>query len=137
MGLVDFMADAGKKIGGISDLAKEVESTGANIEDLNFEMEGDKVIVSGKALSQEAKEKIILVAGNISGIAQVEENIETEDDIAEADYYNVQSGDSLSKISKTVYGDPMKYNLIFEANQPMLESPDKIYPGQVLRIPLL
>ncbi len=137
MGLVDFMADAGKKIGGISDLAKEVESTGANIEDLNFEMEGDKVIVSGKALSQEAKEKIILVAGNISGIAQVEENIETEDDVAEADYYTVQSGDSLSKISKTVYGDPMKYNLIFEANQPMLESPDKIYPGQVLRIPLL
>jgi len=53
----------------------------------------------------------------------------------EARYYTVEGGDSLSKISKAMYGDPMKYQQIFEANQPMLEHPDKIYPGQVLRIP--
>ena len=55
----------------------------------------------------------------------------------EAKYHTVVSGDSLSKIAKVYYGDMMKYNVIFEANTPMLEHPDKIYPGQVLRIPNL
>ena len=49
--------------------------------------------------------------------------------------YTVKSGDNLSKISKEVYGDANKYQKIFEANKPMLKDPDKIYPGQVLRIP--
>ncbi|MFD0739469.1 LysM peptidoglycan-binding domain-containing protein [Lysobacter koreensis] len=49
--------------------------------------------------------------------------------------YTVEAGDSLSAIAKKVYGDAGKYNKIFEANQPMLKDPDKIYPGQVLRIP--
>ena len=49
--------------------------------------------------------------------------------------YTVQSGDSLSKIAKQVYGDPMQYPKIFEANKPMLKHEDKIYPGQVLYIP--
>ena len=53
----------------------------------------------------------------------------------EAVFYTVVSGDSLSKIAKAHYGDPMKYPVIFEANKPMLTDPDKIYPGQVLRIP--
>jgi len=51
--------------------------------------------------------------------------------------YEVQKGDSLSKIAKRYYGDPMKYKELFAANQPMLEDPNKIYPGQVLRIPKL
>lgn len=55
----------------------------------------------------------------------------------EATLYTVQSGDSLSKIAKVHYGDAMKYPVIFKANQPMLKDPDKIYPGQVLRIPPL
>ena len=49
--------------------------------------------------------------------------------------YTVKAGDSLSKIAKEFYGEAGKYNQIFEANQPMLKDPDKIYPGQVLRIP--
>ncbi len=56
---------------------------------------------------------------------------------AEGKYYTVKSGDSLSKIAKEVYGDPMKYGVIFEANKPMLKDPDLIYPDQVLRIPQL
>ena len=49
--------------------------------------------------------------------------------------YTVQKGDTLSKISKQFYGDANKYTKIFEANRPMLTHPDKIYPGQTLRIP--
>lgn len=52
-----------------------------------------------------------------------------------AQFYTVVKGDTLSKISKQFYGSAQKYNRIFEANRPMLKHPDKIYPGQVLRIP--
>jgi len=65
----------------------------------------------------------------------VENNITATDAKDEATYYTVKSGDTLSAISKTVYGDANQYNKIFEANRPMLSSPDKIYPGQTLRIP--
>ena len=44
-------------------------------------------------------------------------------------------GDTLSAIAKEVYGDANKYPVIFEANKPMLSSPDRIYPGQKLVIP--
>ena len=50
-------------------------------------------------------------------------------------FYTVQSGDTLSKIAKEHYGSANKYMVIFEANRPMLTDPDKIYPGQSLRIP--
>ena len=53
----------------------------------------------------------------------------------EAQFHTVESGDTLGKIAKNYYGNAMKYPLIFEANQPMLKTPDLIYPGQVLRIP--
>lgn len=54
---------------------------------------------------------------------------------AESKFYQVKPGDSLSKIAKEFYGDAGKYGAIFEANKPMLADPDKIYPGQTLRIP--
>jgi nucleoid-associated protein YgaU len=53
----------------------------------------------------------------------------------EAVFYTVKSGDTLSKIASEHYGSASKYPTIFEANRPMLSDPDKIYPGQVLRIP--
>jgi len=63
------------------------------------------------------------------------DQLEVEVQEPEATFYTVKKGDYLSKISKAVYGDAMKYEIIFEANKPMLSHPDKIYPGQVLRIP--
>ncbi|MGA8593792.1 MAG: LysM peptidoglycan-binding domain-containing protein [Bryobacteraceae bacterium] len=47
----------------------------------------------------------------------------------------MQPGDTLSKISKDFYGDPNKYQRIFEANRDKLDSPDKIRVGQDLVIP--
>ena len=85
--------------------------------------------------SQEDKEKLVLACGNVRGIAEVDEDLEVEQKAPEATMYTVKSGDSLSKIAKQHYGDASKYPRIFEANRPMLSDPDKIYPGQVLRIP--
>jgi len=54
---------------------------------------------------------------------------------APAGSYTVQKGDTLSKISKQFYGDANAYKKIFDANRDQLKDPDKIQPGQVLRIP--
>jgi len=48
----------------------------------------------------------------------------------------VVRGDTLSAIAKSQYGSANAYMKIFEANKPMLSNPDKIYPGQLLRIPV-
>ena len=76
-----------------------------------------------------------MAVGNVAGVAAVEDNIEAEEPAPEAVFHTVDNGDTLWAVSKKAYGDGSKHMKIFEANKPMLSDPDKIYPGQVLRIP--
>lgn len=114
-----------------------VNSLNIAVTDLDIEVNDDTVTVYGQTESQSDKEKVILALGNVAGVATVDDRISVVTPAPEATFYEVQSGDSLSKIAKAHYGDAMKYPVIFEANKPMLSDPDKIYPGQVLRIPVL
>lgn len=116
-------------------LKRQVEATGIEVADLSIHCRGDTARIAGRVQSQEQKEKLVLACGNVRGIAEVDEALEVEKKEPEATFYTVVAGDSLSKIAKKHYGDAMKYPLIFEANRPMLSDPNKIYPGQVLRIP--
>ncbi|QQS30321.1 MAG: peptidoglycan-binding protein LysM [Sphingobacteriales bacterium] len=122
-------------------LESEVRKFGLNIEDLYIQVNDETAIVHGKAYSVSDKEKAILVCGNVDGIAYVEDRISLPEDRSveqtDSQYYTVVKGDTLSKIAKEFYGNANKYMVIFEANKPMLSDPDKIYPGQVLRIPAL
>ncbi len=118
-------------------LRKEIEEHGFEVKDLVVDVDDDKVFIAGEVESQDVKEKIVLLVGNVEGVAVVEERLEVVAPAPEAQFYTVQKGDSLSKIAKQFYGDPMKYPIIFEANKPMLKDPNLIYPGQVLRIPPL
>lgn len=93
------------------------------------------VTVSGQAADQETKEKILLCCGNVTGVASVNDQMTVAAPSDESTYYTVERGDTLSKIAKEQYGDANAYMKIFEANKPMLSSPDRIYPGQNLRIP--
>lgn len=121
-----------------------------------------KVTLIGYAKTMADKEKAIVTAGNVSGVESVEDRLKigvpewlakkeaaqaapepapkdtpppSAEEAPAARFHQVKSGDTLSKIAKEVYGDANKYTQIFEANKPMLKHPDKIYPGQVLRIP--
>jgi nucleoid-associated protein YgaU len=140
VGIFSFLKDVGEAlgIGGGSPEAAHMKdalkSLGLPADDLTIDVAGDTVKVSGSAPSQEIKEKIVLALGNAKGIAQVDESISTPAGEA-ATFYTVVSGDTLSQIAKKHYGDAGKYMAIFEANKPMLKDPNKIYPGQVLRIP--
>lgn len=141
MGLISFVRDAGKKLfGGGDDPAQAIEKEVADLGlegDVTVEVDGDKVTIAGSAPSQELREKIVLAAGNVEGIAQVQDNIEPASGGDEATYHTVEKGDTLWAVATKAYGDGTKYTAIFEANKPMLSDPDKIYPGQVLRIPPL
>jgi nucleoid-associated protein YgaU len=93
--------------------------------------------VFGVAGDQGSKEKILLCCGNVNGVTRVNDMMSVDQSAPEALFYTVVAGDNLSKISKLHYDNPNKYMIIFEANKPMLSHPDKIYPGQMLRIPPL
>jgi len=118
----------------IQALTAEVDKINIKIDDMNLIM-GKSVAVHGRTATNADREKIILALGNVEGICVVEDYIDVTNPEPKATFYTVEKGDTLSKIAKTQYGDPMKYPVIFEANKPMLSHPDKIYPGQKLRIP--
>ena len=103
--------------------------------DIGFDGASGTVIVQGMADTQEIKEKILLCCGNVAGVEHVQDQLGVIETAAEPQFYTVLSGDTLSKIAKEFYGNANAYMGIFEANKPMLSHPDKIYPGQMLRIP--
>lgn len=154
MGLFSFIKNAGAKVFGIgkttaeeaSEAAAEkavklvnaVDSLGFEVTDLDIEVNGDTALVYGEAVDQATREKVVLVVGNTEGIASVDDRMTTAaEEETPAQFHAVVSGDTLGKIAKQYYGNAMKYPVIFEANKPMLTHPDKIYVGQVLRIPAL
>ena len=164
MGLMSFFKEAGEKLFGKGD-AKAAQETAAkaptpeNTAALNaaagkaiadyvatqsLQVEGLAVAfdgatttatVSGVAADQATKEKVLLCCGNVAGVSNVNDLLTVKAPAPEAQWHTVVAGDNLSKIAKKFYGDANKYPLIFEANKPMLTHPDKIYPGQMLRIP--
>ena len=164
MGLMSFIKEAGEKLFGKGDAqaAPKAAQAGTDpnqaaaanqaasdaivdyIQKMNLDAEGlsvafdgasGEVTVSGMAKDQATKEKILLCCGNVAGVAKVNDEMTVANPEDEAQYYTVVKGDTLSKIAKQHYGDANAYPRIFEANKPMLSHPDKIYPGQTLRIP--
>lgn len=157
MGLFSFIKDIGKKIFKGKDetpeakpeevLAQQKASIKSYIEQLglainNFDCTIDdqgNVTLTGECASRADFEKISLTAGNIAGVAQVDNQmtITATEPARESSYYTVEKGDTLWAIATKNYGDGTKYPIIFEANVPMIKDADEIYPGQVLRIPAL
>ena len=133
MGLFNFWKKSGKKLASeptAESLNKEVKDLGLDTKGAEITVEGDVVKVSGGTLSAEEREKVILAVGNVEGVASVEDTAADG-----AVFHTVEKGDTLSAIAKKTLGNANRYPEIFEANKPMLSHPDKIYPGQVLRIP--
>jgi nucleoid-associated protein YgaU len=145
MGFFDFLRGSGKQVELKPEALKaEISELGYSANSYEVLVDEGKVTVRGMAGSQEEREKVILALGNIEGVEKVEDQIAiqavatlpgTNPPQVESRFHTVQSGDTLSKIAREVYGDANAYMTIFTANNPMLKDPDKIYPGQVLRIP--
>ena len=144
MSLFAFVKEAGTKLWeslvgqeaqAAESLTAHVAKVGLGNPNIQVSVEGEKVIAHGEVASQEEKEKILLALGNVAGVAEVEDHISVTTPAPAARFVTVKKGDTLSAIAKAEYGNANAYPKIFEANKPMLSHPDKIYPGQVLRIP--
>ena len=144
MSLFAFLKDAGVKLWeslvgqeaqAAESLKDHVTKVGLGNPNIEVSVEGDKVIARGEVASQEEKEKILLALGNVAGVGEVDDQISVTTPAPAARFVTVKKGDTLSAIAKAEYGNANAYMKIFEANKPMLSHPDKIYPGQVLRIP--
>ena len=145
MGLFTFLKDVGEKIFGggeakAEELKKSLDAHGLDAKDIQVQVDGDQVVLKGSVKDQATLEKVVLAVGNNVGVAGVKtDDIAVSTPAEESVFYTVKSGDTLWKIAESQYGKGKgdQYNIIFEANTPMLKHPDKIYPGQVLRIPPL
>jgi len=161
MGLMSFIKEAGEKLfGGREAKAAEaaapsadtvaalnrtaggaiesyIETQGLKVDGLKVAFDGasSTATVEGTVADQATKEKVLLCCGNVAGVDKVNDMLVVNTPEPESQWHTVVSGDTLSKIAKKFYGDANKYQGIFEANKPMLKHPDKIYPGQMLRIP--
>jgi nucleoid-associated protein YgaU len=122
-------------------LKKELDSHKLGTEQVQVEIKGDTAVIKGAVADQAAFEKAVIAVGNTLGISKVDAGgVEVAAAPAkEPVFYEVKKGDNLWKIAEKHYGKGKgaKHTLIFEANKPMLTHPDKIYPGQILRIPEL
>jgi len=150
MGFFDFVSDAGKKLLGKGDdaaaIQEEIESSFETlpVDGLVVEVNDDTVLLAGVAQDYPTREKAILIAGNVEGIAQVnadqlvtmeqisEENVR---EIPEEIFYTIAKGDTLWGIATQFYDDGSKYPHIVEANLEVIKDADLIYPGQAIRIP--
>lgn len=145
MGLFTFLKDVGEKIFGggeakAEELKKSLDAHGLDTKDIQVQVEGDQVVLKGSVKDQATLEKAVLAVGNNVGVAGVKtDDITVSAPAEESVFYTVKSGDTLWKIAEAHYGKGKgaQHKIIFEANTPMLKHPDKIYPGQVLRIPPL
>ena len=147
MGLFKFMKDAGAKLFGSKAnaatpdaLKQEVQGHGFDAGKLNIDVQGDRVKLSGQAMTQEEAEKIILAVGNTVGVAEVDtSDLKVQSPAAQSTMYTVQKGDTLWKIAEMHYGKGQgdKRKEIVKANSPPVKNPDLIQPGWVFRIPPL
>ena len=143
MGFIDFIKDAGASIFGGSNDSEDIKELiekdlPGSISNLEVKFDDGIVTLSGQCDTQAAKEKAILIAGNVKGVEKINaDNLQAPPAEIETEYYTIVRGDSLSKIAKRYYGNAMKYPIIFEANQEVIKNADLIYPGQRIRIPKL
>jgi len=171
MSLFGFVKDIGRRVFNKDEDAAEkirdhIQEAGVGIRDfvVDYDGMGGHAVLKGEVDTQEAKEKAVLLAGNIAGVAEVFANdlkVTEEEEAphsvqaesatdaagsskpvdapvsgeATTEFYVIQPGDTLSKIAKRVYGDAMQYPKIFEANKEVIEDPDKIFVGQKIRLP--
>jgi nucleoid-associated protein YgaU len=123
--LWSFIKGSGKKLFGCGDepapdggtLPDKIKKLGLDATGMEITFEGDTVKVSGEAVSQEMKEKVISAVGNVRGFAFVEDSVPSA---GEPVWHTVEKGDTLWAVSSKILGNGARYEEIFEANKPML-----------------
>lgn len=126
-----------------NEIARSVMGSGVKPEGFRVEFRSGTATVTGNVASENDRKRVLDTVRGVAGVASVTDSMKVSGGASttsgastgDARTYTVKSGDTLSKIAKEQYGDPAEYNRIFEANRNILSDPDKIQPGQELKIP--
>jgi nucleoid-associated protein YgaU len=147
MGLFDFVQDVGRQIfdtdaEAADNIRQHLEIKTHGLSNLDVQFDDGTVTICGDCKNQAVRDQAILIAGNIKGVSKVvADDLRAPEPTPEqpeekAEIYEIVRGDTLGAIAKRYYGKASKYMKIFEANKDIISDPDKIYPGQKIRIPL-
>ena len=147
MGLFDFVKDVGRQIFDTDDEAADnikqhLEIKLSGLSNLEVEFDDGVATICGDCTNAAVRERAVLLAGNIQGVEKVVADDlkapepKPEEPEEKAEVYEIVSGDTLGGIAKKYYGKAGAYMKIFEANRDIISDPNKIYPGQKIRIPL-
>ncbi len=146
MGLFDFVKDVGRQVfntdsEAADNIKQHLEIKTSGITNLDVEFDDGVATICGDCRNSATRDSAILIAGNIQGVEKiVADDLRAPEPVAEepeekVEFYEIVSGDTLGAIAKQFYGNASKYMKIFEANTDILSDPNKIYPGQKIRIP--
>ena len=148
MGLFDFAKDVGRQLfdtdaEAADNIKEHLEIKTSGISNIEVEYDDGVATICGDCVNQATKDNAVLMVGNIKGVEKVIADdlrvpppVEEEEPEEKAEFYEIVSGDTLGKIAERYYGKASDYMRIFEANREIIEDPDRIYPGQKIRIPL-
>ncbi len=147
MGLLDFAKDVGRKLfdtdaEAADNIKEHLDIKLAGIKNLDVKFDDGVATICGECPNEATKNKAILIAGDIKGVEKVIAddltfpNPKTEEEQEKVEFYEIVSGDTLGAIAKKYYGKASLYTRIHEANKELIPDPNKIYPGQKIRIPL-
>lgn len=147
MGLFDFVKDVGRQIfdtdaEAADNIKNHLEVKTHGLSNLDVKFDDGIVTICGDCVNQATRDQAILIAGNIQGVEKVVADDlrapepKPEEPEEKAEIYEIVSGDTLGGIAKRYYGKAGAYMKIFEANKDIISDPNKIYPGQKIRIPL-
>jgi LysM repeat protein len=146
MGLLDFARDVGRQIfdtdaEAADNIREHLDIQLSGIDNLTVDYDDGVATLCGNCVNEATRDSAILVAGNIKGVERVVADDLTyppapPEEKEKFEVYEIKSGDSLSLIAKQFYGDASAYTRIHEANKELIPDPDKIFPGQKIKIPL-
>ena len=147
MGLFDFVRDVGRQVfdtdaEAADNIKQHLEIKTSGLSNLTVDFDDGVATICGDCKNQAVRDQAILIAGNIKGVEKiVADDLKApppppEEPEEKAEFYEIVSGDTLGGIAKKYYGSAGKYMKIFEANRDIISDPNKIYPGQKIRIPL-
>jgi LysM repeat protein len=154
MSLFGFVKDIGRRLfnkdeEAAAKIKEHILAHNPGVENLEVTFENGIVGLSGRCTNKAAFQKCVLMAGNVQGVVDVYATglVPYVDPAAppkaaaaasaepEETYYVIEKGDSLWKIAAKFLGNGNRYPEIFEANREVILDPDKIFPGQKIRIP--
>ncbi|MDX1499745.1 MAG: LysM peptidoglycan-binding domain-containing protein [Woeseiaceae bacterium] len=147
MGLLDFAKDVGRQLfntdsEAADNIKQHLEIKLSGIKNLDVKYDDGVATLCGECPNEATRTSAILIAGDVKGVEKVVADDLTfpkpkpEDKKEKFEIYEIVSGDTLGGIAKRYYGKASLYTKIHAANKELIPDPNKIYPGQKIRIPL-